>query len=86
MKTWKIRIRFFSDGKCVDRVEWGKSMRDAMKTTQSIYGPLYVAGSKDEANKKWQKLSEESTKFIITHAKYGDFKASMPYVGVMCPA
>lgn len=40
MRTWKIRIRF-NDGAQIERVEWGKSRRDALKTISSIYG---VAG------------------------------------------
>lgn len=40
MSTWKIRIRF-NDGAQIERVEWGKSRKDALKTIASIYG---VAG------------------------------------------
>jgi len=37
MRTWKIRIRF-NDGAQIERVEWGKNRRDALKTIESIYG------------------------------------------------
>lgn len=40
MRTWKIQIRF-PDGVHIERTEWGKSRKDALKTIASIYG---VAG------------------------------------------
>lgn len=40
MRIWKIRIRF-NDGALIERTEWGKSRKDALKTIASIYG---VAG------------------------------------------
>ena len=40
MSTWKIRIRF-NDGAQIERVEWGKSRKEALATIASIYG---VAG------------------------------------------
>ena len=38
MKTFKFRIRFISDRKCIDRCEWGRTMKQALKTLESIYG------------------------------------------------
>lgn len=38
MKTFKFRIRFHSDRKCIDRCEWGRTMKQALKTLESIYG------------------------------------------------
>ena len=31
-------IRFLSDGACVQRTEWGRTRRQALKTLESIYG------------------------------------------------
>lgn len=40
MSTFKFRIQF-PDGAQIERVEWGKSRKDALATIASIYG---VAG------------------------------------------
>ena len=40
MSMFKIHIRF-PDGAHIERAEWGKSRKDALKTIASIYG---VAG------------------------------------------
>lgn len=40
MSMYKIHIRF-PDGAHIERTEWGKNRRDALKTIESIYG---VAG------------------------------------------
>ena len=37
MSMHKIRIQF-PDGAQIERVEWGKNRRDALKTIESIYG------------------------------------------------
>ena len=37
MRTWKIRIRF-NDGAQIERIEWGKSRKEALATIASIYG------------------------------------------------
>lgn len=37
MSTWKIRI-CFNDGAQIERVEWGRSRKDALETICSIYG------------------------------------------------
>lgn len=37
MSMHKIRIQF-PDGAQIERVEWGKNRRDALKTIASIYG------------------------------------------------
>lgn len=39
MRTWKIRIRF-NDGAQIERIEWGRSWKDALKTIASIYGEV----------------------------------------------
>lgn len=39
MSMFKIRIRF-PDGAQIERVEWGKSRKDALATIASIYGQL----------------------------------------------
>lgn len=38
MKTFKFRIMFNSDRKCIDRCEWGRTVKQALKTLESIYG------------------------------------------------
>ena len=40
MSMHKIRIQF-PDGAQIERIEWGKNRKDALKTIASIYG---VAG------------------------------------------
>ena len=37
MSMYKIHIRF-PDGAHIERTEWGKNRRDALKTIESIYG------------------------------------------------
>lgn len=37
MSMFKIHIRF-PDGAHIERTEWGKNRRDALKTIESIYG------------------------------------------------
>jgi hypothetical protein len=37
MSMFKIHIRF-PDGAHIERAEWGKNRRDALKTIESIYG------------------------------------------------
>ena len=37
MSMFKIHIRF-PDGAHIERTEWGKSRKDAIKTIASIYG------------------------------------------------
>ena len=39
MSMFKIRIRF-PDGAQIERVEWGKNRKDAIKTIASIYGKV----------------------------------------------
>jgi len=39
MSMFKIHIRF-PDGAHIERVEWGKNRRDALKTIESIYGEV----------------------------------------------
>lgn len=31
-------IRFLSDGACIQRTEWGRTRKQALKTLESIYG------------------------------------------------
>lgn len=40
-------IRFISDGACVQRTEWGRTRKQALKTLEGIYGKdtfVVVAG------------------------------------------
>jgi len=37
MSMFKIHIQF-PDGAHIERTEWGKNRRDALKTIESIYG------------------------------------------------
>lgn len=41
MKVWKLKIRF-NDGAYLERAEWGKTKKDALKTLKSIYGNTFV--------------------------------------------
>lgn len=41
MKVWKLKIRF-NDGAYLERAEWGKTKKEALKTLRSIYGNTFV--------------------------------------------